>query len=256
MRIMIPARAAILFFCAAHLPLMAQRMGVPRLGCVVSAGGAVRMVYGLRANFILGEAAQIEAVSAACSETNAVVKTTDALVVLDAEGRERHRFLAEAGAALVSFRDDGDVGHVYLTATRELLRWENEEWVKADLPHAGEILSIGERDGAVVAVERRGEELWLVESRADGRYQVLSRFVSEALFAVLLPDGSLVLAAGEKLVHRKPDGSQTEIEVPAAVTRLSVIGGKWVQVETGVQRMAVRVEGGQAEAYYLPGEAR
>ncbi|MFN3322280.1 MAG: hypothetical protein ACK5AZ_02190 [Bryobacteraceae bacterium] len=169
-------------------------LDLPRLGFVADSEGALRPIWGIAGNFVVGLPHLTGVRSAAASDLAVVVKLDDALLVLDREGNELHRWHAPQGSVFVAFAPDGHPGVVHYPETGELWRIEAEP-VRFETAIEGRVAAIcqPDHDFALLAV-RRDVETWLVRiDLATGRIASELRLDDSDRDPLLLrPGGSIV----------------------------------------------------------------
>lgn len=170
-------------------------VGAPRAGCTVDAGRHFRIVWGMRGNFILGEAALDGVESAACSARFSIAKTAEALVVLDQGGAEVSRVSSPRGPALFAFDRDGSPAYALFQGkggtspkTSALLKWDDGEWRPVAVAWRGEALSIADDSNGGLLVLTSASLIRVLR----GVVSVVRRFDSAAASGYVDSDGSAV----------------------------------------------------------------
>ncbi|MBK5294778.1 MAG: hypothetical protein JJE04_24255 [Acidobacteriia bacterium] len=249
-----PRHFALAIILAAPAAMLAQgNLDSPRIGCLLDTRGEVRTVWGLRANFVLGEVATSGAVSTACSDAFGLVKTGDALLVMDRTGAVLHRREVVSGAATLGFDEQGRPAFAHLRSTGETLRWDGSQWNTWNVSLEAAPLAITAEGDHLLALVRRHDELCLLRLSADGETALLVRMVSSAGQAVIYPGGLLVLAEEHSLLIRYPDGRQQRLDVPVPVLSLHAMSSRWVSLQSEAQTMGLLLTGEQAELHLIPG---
>ena len=210
----------------------------PRAGCLLGANGSLRPVYGVAGAFLADVPATTGAISAACSDSLALVKTATSLEVRDASLQLLAQWDAPPGAALFALPRTGQTAFAYYPATGELVQVGPQSAPRTVLDSeslGGDALAIASPDAlhliAVVA-GTPGPRLARI-SVADGVVQTQTPLEDVAAPLALLSDGTVVFADGVGLVIRPPG---------AAVQRLAqpVIHGNVRQEQSSVLAPTVR----------------
>jgi hypothetical protein len=230
----------------------------PRMGYALQADGSVRPVVGTSANFLLGDALVKEAISAASSGKQTLVKKAEELWLLDAEGQRIQSWPAPHGKIHMAFTRQGEAAAVYFVETRELARVEGGELTP--VPFEAEVVSMAApRRGAVTLLVRRGEELWQTSVQtASGEIREEHLLPGVGGPALLRSDGTLIYMAAGELVVRQKDATEKHVEVDATVLGIEELGGSWVALHvkregaTGERRMALHVKPNEEQLYELP----
>ncbi|MCC6587895.1 MAG: hypothetical protein IT168_14470 [Bryobacterales bacterium] len=108
-------------------PVLAQpAVDLPRLGCIRDSQSQLRIVYGVRASFILSPPVALKVRAFFCSETIIAAQTPDALVAFDQSGAEIAR-VAVAEDAIVEFESDGKV-----LVADQLFIFDGKQWIEQE----------------------------------------------------------------------------------------------------------------------------
>jgi hypothetical protein len=249
-------------FCLCAAVAAQAQIGVPRAGCVLDRTGSLRPLYGLPAILMPGTGVESGAISAACSDRLALVKTGSALEVRDTELRLVARWPAPPGAARLAVSADGSVA-AYFEQTRELVAIEGAGSPPRPLGHAlhGEVLAIASTGGQELdAVVLAGGSAQLVRiSLANGqieRYTELPHVTGGPV--MLLTDGTLVYGDGAKLAIRKPRGEEQRFALAAPAVSIYAMGDQLagVALAGGMGTLALRLEPGRERLFRVPEAAR
>jgi hypothetical protein len=236
-------------------PLLAAGwLETPRQGCVHDPGSGVRMVYGLRSNFVLGAPEWSGAVAAACSQRWLVVKTETALMAVDERGVILSAVEASGGGAVLGF-GEREAAYAFLAESRRLWRWSGGEWEPVAFREHGEVLAVSGTSDSVAALVRRDGGVWLVKTR-DGAVVHEELVSAEVTAALLWTDGAMLLAEGATLRMRDPRGLERLHEVPGPVQSVAAMGQAWVRVELNGLRLALERGADGERIHVLPGGAR
>lgn len=241
--------------------LAAQTIGPPQVGFAASPGGALRPVYGVAGNFLLGPPVASKVLSQAFSGSIGLLKTDSALAVFDPQGNILATIDTAPGPAMFAFSPDGFTALAYVPGSNSLVEWragkfgalpfrpENsdpETIVAVALPNVFEASLIVQRNGGLWEVQ-----LPLRRARVASQ-QALPGITAPVL---ALASGLLVFANGQSLILRKPDNSEIRIaaQLPHRFS-LHQMSGDWVQLSDGEspRRFAIRISAGREAFYELP----
>jgi hypothetical protein len=223
----------------------------PYRGCVAGSG-EVRQVYGARSSFVTTAPLIRGALSAACSDRRVVVKTQDALVILDRNGSILHSQPAGEGQARIALNVDGEPAWAWLTEPKIALEWTGESWIPAPPAFDGDVLGIASHGAQWIAVQRREDRLWL--TRLNGLAVIGDEPLGGPATAALpLPDGSVWLGSGTRLRLRLASGIKHEFEMPSPVISLLSMKAGWIAVETAAGTVAIEQTRGGARLYRIAG---
>jgi len=213
-------------------------IGAPRAGCTVDGDHNLRMVWGLRGNYIIGEALLGFVETAACSARFTIATTVDALVVIDEGGREVSRIDAPRGVATYAFTAEGAPAYALFqtrsrgaTQAHTLLKWAAGEWRVVKAEWVGRALSIAD-DGRGGLLVLTGSQLLRVR---EGVVAVVHDFDVPLTSGFVLSDGSVI--RGE-----------------AGVSGMNRFGDDGLRVSTGDGEYVVDLQ--TAARRLLPGVAR
>jgi hypothetical protein len=261
----------------------------PRAGCLVGEDGSLRPVRGIAGAFLADVPAVSNVVSAACSDSLALVKTADALEVRDGSLQLLARWDAPPGTALFALPASGQTGFVYYAATGELLQVDAQSLPRAVLDSqslGGRVLAIASPDllHLIAVVEDTPGPRLVRISVTDGLIESQTPLENVAAPLALLSDGTVVFATGAGLVIRPPGSAVQRMAVPAVrqptgakqravlpsnlrpvVTErrmalparalaIEPMGGSWLALrlaEPGAP-LALRVEGGRERTCRVP----
>ncbi len=202
--------------------VFAQTLSSPQIGFIEDSGRAVRPVYGIAGNFLLGNAAPGLVVSSAASGKFLMIKTDSAIIARGRSGQIVASVNAPAGPALFSFLQDGTPGLAYLPAANELFQWTGAGFQAVALDAVSAVISIASPDPAHAAlIVQRGDGLWVLRVLlASGNVDSQSALIGVNAPALMLPSGDIVYAAvlrrGRLVTHpgvviRRTDGSEIEL---------------------------------------------
>jgi hypothetical protein len=265
-----------LLFCAS-VALAQSGIETPRAGCLRGPDGALRPIYGVAGTFLAGGPAAAGVVSAACSDSLALLKTEDAIEVRDAGLHLLAVWDAPPGPALFAMPPGGQTAFAYFVATGELVRVDAQSPPRA-VPESqalGRPFAMASPDAQhllAVVVDALGARLVRI-STADGVVESQVPLASAAprskgerpaLLSVrrgivraplaLLNDGTIVSADGADLVIRRPDGSEERKVLPAAVTAIDQMGGAWLALRLADESapLALRLDAGLERLCRVP----
>ncbi|MCE5307940.1 MAG: hypothetical protein LLG20_09865 [Acidobacteriales bacterium] len=239
----------------------------PRIGYLADRGGALRPLYGTAANFILGEPLSDGVVSCASSNTSALVKTRDEVILIVANGEAINRWAAPGESALFAFYAGGAPALVYIPESLQLARMVEDrlETVPVDPERlGGEVAAIAARDRfhALVAVAR-GDQIWLAGISTENGEVTGERLLAGVTGRVhLLEDESVLFQENADLVWRANDGNEKRFPLAGEIRSFAPLGAGWVAISvqhdraSGPTRYGLRLDAGREGIYQLPEAAQ
>jgi len=236
-----------------------SRIELPAVGFFHDGRGALRLLVGVRANFLVGDAVATGIISAASSGRRVLAKTSGEVLILDPQGRIRHRQAAPEGEAIFGFTEDGAPAAAWLPRTSELYYWRISRWqaVPRAVEREGEqiVALAGDRGRLVLVVRDPDNMYWLREiSLPSGwvRFQSPLPDVSEPL--LLLPGRLILFACGKRLAIRDEDGADNESMLSAPLIHLEQMGRRWAHgtCAGGGAGVAIRISEARLQCYRLP----
>jgi hypothetical protein len=231
----------------------------PRAGVVRDAEGALRAVWGIRGNFVVGAPA-IETTSAAASGRFVMATSGTEILVLDA-GLELLASQPSPGSAvLFAFTPEGDPMLVHVPSSGATYRWTRSALAKVGWRPDGlegtPVALAASGPGTVAIILDLGGSSWLVRrSIRDGR--VLSQATLPGVSApvYLHHDGTLLFVDQRDLVVRNAGGIEQRLPLPDDISRFEQMGANWVHLCSagGSAGFAVHLEPGGSKLFHLPG---
>jgi hypothetical protein len=236
---------------------MWAQLAAPQVGFIQDSGSALRPVYGLAGNFVLGDSVAADVEAASFSGSFGMVKTTSALVVIDRQGQVVASQDVPTGPALFAFSRNAAPAVAYLPNANILLQWSDGVFQQVPLVWAN-VLSIAAVDsGQAAFILQRDDGLWDVRILlSTGELISQTSLPGVAAPALMLATGELLYADANGLVLRKPDGSEKHIAAQLPPTfAFHQMGDGWIQVcdLATQQQYAVRLTDGREQFYALPG---
>ena len=245
-----------LVWMAVALACAQPALAPPQTGFMLDGGGALRPVFGIAGNFVIGDAVATEIRFAAYSGTFGIVKTGSAVVVLDRQGQLVASVDAPPGPALFAFSRGGDPALVYVSDANVLLRWRDGTFEA--IPFASDpVVSIAALDSARARlIVQRDDGLWDVEVLvATGEILSQAAIPDVAPPVLLLATGDLVYGGASGIVIRKPGGAERHIDAPLPASfAFQQMGDGWVQFRdlSAGREFALRVAENREQFYQLP----
>jgi hypothetical protein len=241
----------------------------PQVGFIEDGARALRPVFGIASNFILGTPVAANVVTQVFSGSLGLLKTGSSLTAFDPQGTPIASVDAEPGPALFAFSPARDTALIYLPSSNSLIEWRGGRFasVPVDCP--------GTRGSAVLALAFPNpfEALFIVEKRVfrgagdlwEMRLPLNPPGIpsQKALPGVrapvlVLPSGDLVYSASGTLTIQRSDASQVQIagRVPARFS-LQQMSRDWIELADleGSDRFAIHIAPGQERLYRLPSDA-
>jgi len=237
---------------------MWAQLAAPQVGFIQDSGNALRPVYGLAGNFVLGDSIAANVEAAAFSGSFGMLKTTSALEVVDRLGQVIASQDAPAGPALFAFSRNAAPALAYLPNANVLLQWSEGVFQQVPLGPPAIVLSIAEVDPEQAAlILQRDDGLWDVRILlSSGKTISQTALLGVAAPALMLATGELLYADANGIVVRKPDGVEKHIDAHLPPTfAFQQMGDGWIQIRdlATQQQYAVRLTDGKEQFYALPG---
>jgi hypothetical protein len=238
--------------------VMWAQLAAPQVGFIQDGGNALRPVYGLAGNFVLGDPVAADVEAASFSGSFGMLKTTTALVIVDRQGQVVASRDAPAGRALFAFSRIGAPALAYLPNANVLLQWIDGVLQQVPLDSPAIVLSIAAVDpGQAALILQRDDGLWDVRILLfTGETISQTALLGVATPVLMLATGELLYGDANGIVVRKPDGSEKHIDAQLPPTfAFQQMGDGWIQVRdlTTQQQYAVRLTDGKEQFYALPG---
>ena len=175
-------KRALLAFAATLSGLLAQSgISPPLAGYVKDNGGALRPVYGVAGNLVLGKPIAEGVISVAFSGRIGLAKTSDSLYAFDPQGQPLGRMDAPEGPARFFVPAGGMVAQACLSGTSESIVWKDGgfqsvfttdcEAPALPLFSDGDALVFRKADGTELRSEIEGPAL-SIEQMGEGWYSV------------------------------------------------------------------------------------
>ncbi len=231
----------------------------PQVGFAVDSQHALRPVLGFAGNLILGKPILANVASSAWSNTNGVIKTGSALLLLNRQGQILRHVDTANGPALLAFRSTGDAGLAFLPQSGVLFGWNAEGFKPLSLrldALAGTPISIDAANwDCPVFIVQRADGLWLVEiSNRTGALESQTALPGVQAPALLQAGGSLLYSNGTALVLRNPAGNEQQFQLALTIAEIRLLGNDWVHVldQTGAHQFLVRLTPGHQTTSQLP----
>ena len=224
-------RSAVLLIVAAAAAL--GQVKPPRIGFFQDAQNRLRPLWGLAANFIVGEPLTEGVISAASSGQWTLVKRQAEVLLLDEEGQLAARWEAPAGSARFAFDALGYPALAFFDTTHLLYRFRCQQWQPV-MAIEEELLSLALLDADhAAAIVRSAPGLKLLRILLDGGQLESVLEWPRAETALMTAEGWLLVAQGEELVMLRGEVA-TRLRLPAPAETFYQLSGDWV---------AVRLEG-------------
>ncbi len=239
------------------LALWAQ-IATPQIGFMQDGGNALRPVYGIAGNFVLGDSAAADVQASSFSGSFGMLKTRSTLIVIDRQGQVVASQDAPAGPALFAFSRTGAPALAYLPDANVLLQWSDGVFQQVPFVFSTTVLSIASVDAEQAAfILLRDDGLWDVRillSTGEMISQTLLLGITAP--ALMLATGEVIYGDANGIVVRKPNGVEKHIDAQLPPTfAFQQIGEGWIQVRdlATQQQYAVRLTEGKEQFYALPG---
>jgi hypothetical protein len=166
-----------------------------------------------------------------------MIKTKDALCVLDALGHPVGSAWTAGGTALFAFTPAGAPALAWLPDSSELLLWNGIGFAPTPASAAvlnGTAVSLAAPDSSRAAfLVQRGQQLWRMDiSLSDGGVLFAASLPGASVPALLFDDGTLLYTGKSALVLRGPQGQERAIAFTGSAARLAPMGRDWILIES------------------------
>lgn len=232
----------ILHFCFALGAIAQGGLDVPQVGLMVDHSGSLRAVHGLGQTYLAGSAIRTGVLSASCGARMCLSKTAGTLFV--STDPEEAGIPAPDGPVLFSIH--GDSALLYFPASRRFGRLESGQFALLPWSIDGDVLAIRETRDGVTVVVRRGDGI-----RIAGLDGSLGAALPVNAAAVMFIHAGLVYTVPDRVILKRDDGTELWFPVPGAVS-LSAISERYLQVVTGSNAYALRIDPGHEQLSLLP----
>jgi hypothetical protein len=233
----------------------------PHLGFVEDSARALRPVYGLAGNFVLGPSVAAKIISQAFSGSLGLMKTDSSLATFDSQGKLLASMDVAPGPALFAFSPSGATALAYIASSNSLVEWRGSTFapvsVNCDVGSADAVLALAFPSPfeASLFVQRK-DTLWELNLPLGTVGTVSQKALIGVHAPVLaLPSGDLVYPAADGIVVRRTDASEVHIaaSLPASFS-LQQMNQDWVQLTDlhGSARFAIHTTPGREGFYQLP----
>lgn len=233
----------------------------PSLGFMQDSARALRPVYGLAGNFILGPSLSSKIVSAGFSGSIGLLKTDSSLAAFDSQGKLLASMDAPSGPALLAFSPSGTSALVYVESSNALVEWRAGTFAPLAF-HDAQVAG----DGVLAIAFPTPYEALLIVQRKNGIWELtfplgaVGQTSQKALIGVqapllAVPSGDLVYRGSDGLVVRRLDASEVRLHaaLPASYS-LQQMDREWVQLTdlNSSARFAIHILPGHEAVYQLP----
>ncbi|MEO8663091.1 MAG: hypothetical protein ABI693_31820, partial [Bryobacteraceae bacterium] len=203
---------SMLLLLAALAPAALGQIDAPRAGVMRDTGGEVRLISGVPGAFVLRPGNGLMATGGGYCGRLGLWQTADRTVLVDTDGLETDSRDAVTGPMALACAQGGASAVVWLAASGEMLGLPG--WQEMAVPNwKGEPVALAfSGRKALHAVVRRGDGLWLVQSRNEDGMIVNERLLPGVQPPVaLLADGTLIHFRDGSLVIEKARGESIQI---------------------------------------------
>lgn len=232
----------------------------------------LRMVYGLAGNFILKDAIAKDVLIWTFSGSGGLVQTRSALLLLDTNGRIARSIQVPEGPMLLASGIASVPALYFLSANTQFwqVRAETDQQVTLDPDAlAGNVVALRatSRSRAEVAV-CRDSDLWLLTVKlsngsvereiAIGGATGAAACGPPKTAAVLLMNGSVIVAGAKDLIIQNAGGSERRVDLNQdgksdGALQIRQAGDGWIAVDSEKQSpLLVRITGAGEDIYRLP----
>ena len=197
------------FSLAAAIACAQPALTTPQIGFLQDGANSFRPVYGVAGNFLLGNPAASDVVSAAFSGSFGIVSTGSALTVSDQHGQVIATMDAPAGPAAFAFSREGTPALAYFPSANLLLQWNGGAFQmvsydsKAFPASAVQSIALPDPEHAAFIVQR-DEVLWDVRVfLATGEVDSQAALPGVSVPVLMLTSRELVFSDANGIVIRR-----------------------------------------------------
>ena len=244
-------RHVLLLVFFALVRVSGQPLKSPLFGWIRDAG-QWRAIHGIAGNFLTEAPLRDGVVAGGFSGTAGAIKTDSEIITFDGEGQTTGRWAAPAGPGLFAFDRAGHPAWCYLSGPKQLVDLRKSDAGARDLSATpGTVLAVGMAGDTLRFLIVRDGALWLGQDSSGD--QLLPGLPASGP-ALLLNDGTVVVADGEALIIRSEDSGDQRLTLPAPAQELEQLGEQWIRVgqPDGAPPLALRLSREGASVYRLP----
>jgi len=233
----------------------------------------LRLVYGVTGNFILSDVIAKDVLSWAFSGAGGLVQTRTALLLVDPNGRITRSIKAPQGRPTLIAPGTASLPALYFSSANSQLRQvraeTDQEVALEPQALAGNLVALHavSQNRAELAVCRAGD-LWLLTVKLGSgsvEHEVALGGAARAAAcgttrtaAVLLMNGSVIVASAKELIIQHAGGMERRIELNRGgrsdhAHQIRQVGDGWIEVDSEKESpLLVRVAGAGEAIYRLP----
>lgn len=247
-------RRCLIALAIAGSPVVLAQTSVkpPAIGAVRDAAGKVQAVIGVPGAFVLSSIAVSNAISAAFSGSAGLVKTADALYVLDAAHNISARHEAPPGRALFAFDAAGAPALVDYGGS--LWRFDSGRLQRVPWHGAAIAIALEDSESASILV-RRGHGTWkVIISLVHGAVRSQALLPEVAAPVALLAGGSVLFGRRHELVVRDRNNVERYLAANFTIASFEPMAPGWVSIHeaNGTRRFALHVTPDDLALYQIP----
>ncbi len=216
----------LLFGCVVAAALLGQTAATPVAGIVLGGNGQLLCINGVLGNLLPGIpfGNQQGVVAAGFGMAGGLVKTADALLVLDAAGAVQSQIAAPPGAAVFGLDASGKPAYVYFPGGSRIESLTGGVDLDA-LPLGDEVVALGAPGtGGLPVLARTGSQLW-AETVSPASGAILTQTPIDGSAPAVFFEGEWLVKGGPALLS-----GTREWALPAEVVTLQTAGPRSVAI--------------------------
>jgi hypothetical protein len=252
------------FFCLLLTAGMMNAQGPlvpPVVGLLHRADGALRPLFGVRGNYLLGDRISEDVESAAFAGSLGLIKTSTALILAGPGGEPVARYTTSPGPAILGVSNSREEAAAWLPASGELVVWSGGRRVATQRAALDRVVAVAPAggDSVLVAVAEDGG-VRLLNLRRRRRMTLEREFLPGLQAPVWIDSGgSVICAQGNQLYYRDPHGAGATLPLGHRLTAIEPVADEvWrlVLEAPAATDLLLVLRGGTPTVYHLPGGDR
>ncbi len=239
----------------------AYSLTLPRIGYVRDSANAVRPIYGLAGNFVVGDAGDSDQQAVGFTGPGGFLKSSSSLKFINAAGETVAAFDAPSGPALVGIAADQASAIIHYPQATLWSFWHDGQLDPLSFEPGGSVLALAiTTAGKFDAVIARDDGRWLLHvDIASASIESQESFPGTSGPVLLRSSGLRVYVDGTNLVVARPGMDAVPVNLSAAADSFTPetfadLGADWIYVHEagGGRNLALRITPGREQMFVLP----